>query len=57
MPGVGITEQVAFDVTSATDAELEAIKNEVLKTLVRRVVNPDMPVEEFSRHSSIHSRG
>jgi hypothetical protein len=53
-------ENQQFDLTNATEDELEQIKNQVLKTLAFKAVKRPVSaegVETHDRHSSIHSRG
>ena len=50
---------ISFDITNATDAELDSIKNEVVKNLAMRAkaeLHPEDLVSSHDRHYSQHSR-
>jgi hypothetical protein len=54
-------ENEQFDLSNATEDELDQIKNQVLKTLAFKMVKrPNLSASEtetHDRHSSIHSKG
>lgn len=61
MAKISRTQNVNYDITHATDDELEAIRNDVLRNLTRRALEERQPGMEMipthDRHYSAHSRG
>jgi len=47
---------VNVDLSNASDADLQTIKNEVLAKLASRASTPALAAEGYDRHGSGHSR-